>query len=225
VHRYVTEVMDCSTAAAQGDLRSLEKLLRAGADINTRSKDGMTPLSVAAFWGYTDVVKYLLENGADINLPNKGTNWTPLHCAAFQGHGPVILKLMAHKPDLALKDVKGRTAADFASALDAIWPHFQAAGCRRTPKSELIRLDIVQKVSASYERGDPVASGPANDQMRAHFSRPGSAYVMRAQNPFQYKDPNMQAASVTGDVLASLQEEPSYVQASKNNPRLLVMDN
>lgn len=39
-----------------------------------------------------------------------------------------------------------RTATDFASAMDGIWPFFAAAGCRRTTKAQLINMDIVKKV-------------------------------------------------------------------------------
>jgi len=39
-----------------------------------------------------------------------------------------------------------RTAVDFASAMDAVWPFFMAAGCRRTTKAQMIDMDIVKKV-------------------------------------------------------------------------------
>ena len=39
-----------------------------------------------------------------------------------------------------------RTAADFGSALDSVWPFFAAMGCKRTSKTDLIRLDIIKKV-------------------------------------------------------------------------------
>lgn len=42
-----------------------------------------------------------------------------------------------------------RTAADFGSALDSIWPFFASLGCKRTSKADLIRLDIVKRVSSS----------------------------------------------------------------------------
>ena len=44
-------------------LKAVKRLLDQGADINANSKDGMTPLSIAAFWGYADIVKVLLESG------------------------------------------------------------------------------------------------------------------------------------------------------------------
>ncbi|ELU00939.1 hypothetical protein CAPTEDRAFT_226430 [Capitella teleta] len=158
----------------------------------------MTPLSISAFWGYANIARSLLENGANINTTNTGTKWTALHCAAFQGNGPVIMRLMMHNPDLTPRDNKSRTAADYASAMDSIWPLFADAGCTRTSKQRLIEMEIVQK--AHLEPG----STPRD---LAHFSRPGSSYAMRAQGP-AYADPNMEVAAITGDVLAAMPEEP-----------------
>jgi len=45
-------------------VKAVQQLVREGADVNARSNDGMTPLAIAAFWGYADIVKVLLENGS-----------------------------------------------------------------------------------------------------------------------------------------------------------------
>ncbi|XP_063405232.1 serine/threonine-protein phosphatase 6 regulatory ankyrin repeat subunit B-like isoform X1 [Mytilus trossulus] len=207
--------MSVANAAANGDLTYARQCVENGGKVNEYSRDGMTPLAVAAFWGYADIAEFLLEVGANINLCNKGTQWTPLHCAAFQGHGKVIMKLMDHNPEMTLKDSQGRTAIDFASALDSIWPFFAAAGCRRTMKSELIQMDIVKKVS----QDDPsIAVIPRSDF--AHFSRPGSAYVMRSQpmngpSTDKYK---IEAAQ-TGDVLAGTPDEMNQWDR-RGNPSL-----
>lgn len=42
-------------------------LIDAGADVNLVSADGRTPLSIATRWGYSAVVKVLLEAGAAVN--------------------------------------------------------------------------------------------------------------------------------------------------------------
>ncbi|XP_033113850.1 ankyrin repeat domain-containing protein 50-like isoform X2 [Anneissia japonica] len=152
----------------------VQNLIERGANINGRSKDGFSPLCNAAFWGYSDIVECLLLNGANVNQCNGGTRWTACHCAAFQDHGRVIMKLMPFQPDLTLKDSKGRTAVDFASALDTIWPFFANEGCKRTQKQQLIEMDIIRKVKQS----DPTI--PTSDY--THFSRPGSAYVMKGQS-------------------------------------------
>lgn len=46
-----------------GLFQAVENLLRQGANTNERSKDGMTPLGIAAFWGYAEIVELLLEHG------------------------------------------------------------------------------------------------------------------------------------------------------------------
>ncbi|KAI0226529.1 hypothetical protein LSAT2_022948 [Lamellibrachia satsuma] len=166
---------DLASAAAAGNLAVVEKLLASGADVNGSSKDGMTPLSIAAFWGYANIAQLLLQHGAEINKANKGTMWTPLHCASFQRQGPVIHKLMAFSPDLQLKDMRGRTAADFASASDSIWPFFAAAGCSRTPTSRLTAMDIVHKMS--YE-------APSITKMEhTYFPQSSPNYGMRSPEP------------------------------------------
>ena len=45
-------------------LQGVQQLIRQGADVNARSNDGMTPLAIASFWGYADIVKLLLEKGS-----------------------------------------------------------------------------------------------------------------------------------------------------------------
>ncbi|XP_072015915.1 cyclin-dependent kinase inhibitor 2A-like [Amphiura filiformis] len=209
---------DLATAAASGDLNAVKSLVQQGADVNQKSRDGFTPLCNAAFWGYSEIVEYLLKHDADLNASNSGTLWTPTHCAAFQDHGKVIMKLMEYQPDIMLQDSRGRTPVDFASALETIWPFFAAEGCKRTPKTDLIRLEIVRKVKGF----DP--SIPKSDY--AHFSRPGSAYVMRSQpmaggTSARNRDLNAEAAALSGDVLA--EESPRQPnQNSSDNPAFTI---
>ncbi|XP_041351655.1 serine/threonine-protein kinase TNNI3K-like [Gigantopelta aegis] len=187
-----------ATAAANCDIVTLKHLISQGEDINQRSTDGISPLAIAAFWGYADVVQILLENGANFNSQNKNTLWTPLHCAAFQGHGKVILKLTKFNPDFYAQDSKGRTPIDFASALDSIWPIFAAEGYKRTPKSELVRMDIIKKVVPK----DPSLEYSNYNRLS---SRPGSAYEMNTQSltERQHTDSKMEYAFMNGDVLAA----------------------
>jgi ankyrin repeat protein len=67
------------SAAGQGDVRVVRALVEAGADVNAVGKDGeqWTPLIAAARLGRTDVVKYLLEKGADPSKTDR-YNRTPL---------------------------------------------------------------------------------------------------------------------------------------------------
>lgn len=44
-------------------LQAIENLISQGANVNERSRDGMTPLGIAAFWGYADIAELLLKHG------------------------------------------------------------------------------------------------------------------------------------------------------------------
>ena len=56
-------------AIVTGDLELVRYLVdEKGMDVNmTKRKSGFTPLMQAASYGYTDIVRYLLEKGADIH--------------------------------------------------------------------------------------------------------------------------------------------------------------
>ncbi|MEM0897396.1 MAG: ankyrin repeat domain-containing protein [Verrucomicrobiota bacterium] len=57
-------------AAVQGAVEVIEVLLSHGADIDTRSTDGMTPLMYASRGGYEEAVSLLVYHGANASLRN-----------------------------------------------------------------------------------------------------------------------------------------------------------
>jgi len=67
-------------AAGKGDLATVLAMIKKGADVQWRDpKDnGKTPLVKSILLGKLDVVKVLLENGADINYPD-GSNRYPVY--------------------------------------------------------------------------------------------------------------------------------------------------
>ena len=66
--------------ARQGDLKSAEYLLAAGADVNQTTSGGWTPLLTATNNRHYVLGKYLIEHGADVNRANS-KNFTPLYLA------------------------------------------------------------------------------------------------------------------------------------------------
>ncbi|OQR86166.1 hypothetical protein ACHHYP_10879 [Achlya hypogyna] len=75
-----------------GDAGQVGQLLAQGANADTISAEGATPLTAAVSLGRTDIVDLLLEAGADIRLRNQeGDN--PLICAIKGGHNALAQRL------------------------------------------------------------------------------------------------------------------------------------
>ena len=70
-------------AIREGDIKRVEALLLSsnGADANKQDNDGEAPLHCAAYNGHLEIVKLLLDAGADVNMQDNMV--TPLHWAAY----------------------------------------------------------------------------------------------------------------------------------------------
>jgi len=64
-------------AAGEGDLDEVLKSIEKGAIINSKDRDGFTPLHNAAKKGHRDITKLLISKGADVNAKDKSGS-TPL---------------------------------------------------------------------------------------------------------------------------------------------------
>jgi ankyrin repeat protein len=77
-------------------------------DINKTNYNGNYILSWACAKDKLDIVKYLLENGADVNIV--GVNgYTPLHFANANGHFTIVDLLEKKGANQDAKDKDGRT--------------------------------------------------------------------------------------------------------------------
>jgi hypothetical protein len=80
--------------AESGDIDELDGVLPQ-ADINARNEHGMTALMRAAYHGRVQMVRVLLDHGADPNV-TRNDNFTALSLAAFFGHAEIVDMLMGH---------------------------------------------------------------------------------------------------------------------------------
>ena len=95
-----------------------EALLAAGADISALGRKygalRLMPIHLASEEGQTDMVKFLLSRGADVNSPTEGANRImPLHFAAAKGRIAVIETLVEAGADI--------NACDFARKTPLAW--------------------------------------------------------------------------------------------------------
>ena len=98
-------------ATMDGNLRRMRWLHFAGARIDARSNLG-NPLLLAASEGKLEVVRYLLDEGADVNA-RANSDSTPLAEAAYYGHVDVIKELLLRGADINAIGEPG-TALDIA---------------------------------------------------------------------------------------------------------------
>jgi ankyrin len=95
-------------ACAVGDTELAERLIHAGASVNSVAAGKVTPLHIAAEKGHTTLTQRLLAQGANPNAANYW-NGTPLHLAAREGHTEVARALLAGKAELLARDNWYRT--------------------------------------------------------------------------------------------------------------------
>ncbi|KAI9142531.1 ankyrin repeat-containing domain protein [Paraphysoderma sedebokerense] len=95
-------------ACVLGDLKKAQDLIDSeSVSANTRDVQNCTPLHWAAINSHFPVVKYLLDNGADVNAKGGDLVATPLHWAARQGHVQMSIYLIRHGADPSLSDNQG----------------------------------------------------------------------------------------------------------------------
>lgn len=81
-------------AAAQGDLNASIAFIASGANVNSRSPQGMTPLMLAAGGRHLPVVRTLISRGADVNAKVVGPGYTPLMIASAMCDVSVVKVLL-----------------------------------------------------------------------------------------------------------------------------------
>ena len=81
-------------AARDGDVARVTRALEKGADVNAKTRYGATALTFAADKGRTDVVKLLIERGADINAQDSFYQMRALDMAMMNSHSDVALLLL-----------------------------------------------------------------------------------------------------------------------------------
>ncbi len=125
VKQYVAEGMDINAISkkdgmtalfltvAQGDEEFFNLLVKKGADINHKAKDGSSLLIAASLGKNPNIVRTLLDKGLDINAKGMGGN-TPLHSAFMMMDTYLAGLYMQEGADANIKNSKGLSGYDLA---------------------------------------------------------------------------------------------------------------
>jgi hypothetical protein len=95
-------------AASGNDVAGIRIALEQGAQIDSTTPDGKTPLMHAAFLGHLDAIQFLVQRKADLNRRDAAGR-TALMLAAG-AHPEVVVALIGAGADVKIKDAEGRTA-------------------------------------------------------------------------------------------------------------------
>ncbi|KAF8389706.1 hypothetical protein HHK36_024225 [Tetracentron sinense] len=92
-----------NSAAYNGDLDQLKRLIQAGADPNKTDYDGRSPLHLAASRGFEDITSFLIQKGVGINISDNFRS-TPLLEAIKSGYDGVASLLVKEGAELNIDD-------------------------------------------------------------------------------------------------------------------------
>ncbi|WP_333694464.1 ankyrin repeat domain-containing protein [Flavobacterium sp.] len=95
------------------DYEGVQKAVKLNPDlVNQKSNEGFTPLILASYRGNLDMVKFLLDSGAQVNV---GTSMgSALMAATVKGHYEVVALLLEREANPDLTDSEGTTALMYA---------------------------------------------------------------------------------------------------------------
>jgi len=138
-------------AARSGDLESARLLVGAGANVNDADAWGVSVTTMAAHAGFTEMVEWLLDRGADASAAAAG--FTALHAAIMRRDTRMASALLAHGADanapLKTWTPTRRSSRDFnfAPELVGATPFWLAA---RFNEPDVMRLLLKHGANASF---------------------------------------------------------------------------
>ena len=83
------------------------KLIRTS-DIDITDGEAATPLMHAALYGNNDIVSWLINNGADVNLQDRN-GFSALHYSIQEMQMDIVINLLDHDASIDIKDSHGNT--------------------------------------------------------------------------------------------------------------------
>lgn len=111
--------LDIFEAAAVGEIEQVVQALQHNpTQLSSFSNDGWTPLHLAAFFGHREIIAYLLDRGAEINLISKNElGVSPLHSALANRLIAIAELLLDRGADIDAQQGAGWTPLHYVAAI------------------------------------------------------------------------------------------------------------
>ncbi len=111
LERVQEDQLNLYEASALGRAARLKTILgQSRLKVNEPNAEGFTPLGLAAFFGYADAAKVLIEHGASVNDSDKSRfGNTALDAAVAASHADVVRALLAAGANVNVRDSAGYT--------------------------------------------------------------------------------------------------------------------
>lgn len=144
-------------AARAGDLATIKRLLKEGADVNAALGDGTTALHHAALRGDAEAISVLLYAGANVRATTRLGGYTALHLASQRGHDAAVEALLKGGANPNLATQTGATPLMLASASG----HVAAVKLLLANKAEVDARELANEqtalmFAAAYDRPEVV---------------------------------------------------------------------
>ena len=103
-------------ACLKGNIEAVKSSIAKREDVNAKDDNKLTPLHVACFRGYKDIVELLIENQANVNVSTKESPAveSPLHLACLKNHHEIVKLLLEKGADIEGKDKDEKTPLHYA---------------------------------------------------------------------------------------------------------------
>ena len=162
------------SAAAEGNLPEIRKLVSLGADLSSGDPElfGRNALHFAAYHAQTEAVTELVALGCPINSSSVPLRWTALHYAAQRGHNETVKQLLALGADGLCANDFGKTPGMLARlnghAALASW----LANVTKEPEASLDSIaESLRTLGLSYRASVSQASFELEKQVQPAYAR------------------------------------------------------
>jgi ankyrin repeat protein len=201
-----------SRAASNNDLAAVRiKYNERPEDLNLPDNAGNTPLQIAALQGYVDIVRFLLENGCEVDTRNIDRD-TALIDAVENGHVEVVKLLLIHGANPRLGNAKGDEPYELVPPDDENYDEIRAllADAKDRPDSHRVSIDYAEAprdgassraASAASPRDSPPMMGPRSPPAGFGRRRTGRSESTRNDLLWQANtQENLKKLAAQGDV-------------------------